>query len=202
MESGKYYVLSDGNNLTEGMTKEQILDAIADATGQTITNVDDAFITKIKEQNKNVPIKIWVGTQAEFNALQVQYEDVLYIITDTDELAMLEAEIQQLKQNKEEFTVLTGNLIPLANSPVATVAVRLPSGYTIDNSVVISIMIYVNGRWTYGCLGNDPTNEYETKAHYFISGEDEQLVVFYAKRLEGNADVEIPFKATLHKYAQ
>lgn len=201
MESGKYYVLSAGNNLTEGMTKEQILDAIADATGQTITNVDDAFITKIKEQNKNVPIKIWAGTQAEFNALQVQYEDVLYMITDTDELAMLEAEIEQLKQTEYQMSVVSGTLVPLSSSPVATYAVRLPSGYTTDNCVVLSIMIYVNGRWTYGCLGNDPTNEYETKAHFYISGNEDLLAV-YAKRLQGNADVEIPFKATLYKYAQ
>lgn len=64
-----YYVICDDNCRFIGMTKEQIMAAIAEATGATPVHIDDAFITKIKEQNHQNPLKFWVGTEAEFNAI-------------------------------------------------------------------------------------------------------------------------------------
>ena len=81
----KYYVICDNDCLFESMTKEQIYDAIANATGNTPTSVDEAFITKILEQNKQESMKFWRGTQAEYNALQEVSADTYYIITDRDE---------------------------------------------------------------------------------------------------------------------
>lgn len=86
MDTGKYYVLAEGNNLFEGMTKEQIIAAIAEATGTTPTSVDAAFITKIKEQNKNQAIKFWIGTTAEYNALEEYEPNCFYIFSDSDEM--------------------------------------------------------------------------------------------------------------------
>jgi hypothetical protein len=65
----KYYVLCRDNCKFEGMTKEQIIAAIAEATGNTPTNIDDAFITKLLDQNKNAAMRLWVGTEAEYNAV-------------------------------------------------------------------------------------------------------------------------------------
>lgn len=69
MEERKYFVLCESNCKFESMTKEQIIAAIAEATGTTVMNVDAAFITKLKEQNRGDNIKFWVGTQAEYNAI-------------------------------------------------------------------------------------------------------------------------------------
>ena len=80
MAEKTYYVLCADDCKHEGMTKEQIVAAIAEATGSTPTGVDDAFITKIKEQNANAAMKIWVGTRAQYNALTEKDADTLYFI--------------------------------------------------------------------------------------------------------------------------
>ena len=56
MSERNYYVLCDDNCRFESMTKEQIIAAIAEATGHTPEDIDAAFITRIKEQNKNMII--------------------------------------------------------------------------------------------------------------------------------------------------
>lgn len=85
----KYYVLCGDNCKFEGMTKEQILAAIAEATGATVTEIDNAFISKIKEINKGATVQIWLGTTAEYNAIQEKRSDVFYIKTDDAALADL-----------------------------------------------------------------------------------------------------------------
>ena len=75
MSERKYYLICDDDCRFEGMTKEQIMAAIAEATGNTPVSIDEAFITKIKELNGNTDLTFWKGTQAEFNALG---------LTDTD----------------------------------------------------------------------------------------------------------------------
>lgn len=78
-----YYVLCDDNCRYVGMTKEQIIAAIAEATGSTPTNIDSAFITQIKEQNKNNAMKIWVGTRAEFNAITPAADTLYFFPSET-----------------------------------------------------------------------------------------------------------------------
>lgn len=85
-ENRTYYVICEDNCKFESMTKEQIIAAIAEATGETPVHIDDAFITKIKEQNHNGTLKWWVGTQAQYNAIATKDAATLYIITDFDEL--------------------------------------------------------------------------------------------------------------------
>lgn len=101
MSERNYYVLCDDNCKFEGMTKEQIFEAIAEATGNTPVNIDDAFITKIKEQNSNIALKFWIGTQAEYNALESHIEDCFYITTDETDFERLEREVEQLTEDVE-----------------------------------------------------------------------------------------------------
>lgn len=83
MSERNYYVLREDNCKFESMTKEQILAAIEQAvTDGEITNVDTGFVTKLKEQNANAAFKVWVGTQAQYNALTTTDNDCLYLITD------------------------------------------------------------------------------------------------------------------------
>lgn len=106
MSERNYYVICDDNCKFESMTKEQIIAAIADATGVVPEgiDVDAAFVTKIKEMNANKKIKWWFGTTAEFNALETKEADTVYILTDDDTAESLDAEIQDLKETVADFT--------------------------------------------------------------------------------------------------
>ena len=90
MADKKYYVLCGSNCKYESMTKEQIIAAIAEATGKTATDVDAAFITKIKDINKGAAVQIWLGTTAEYKAISNKRSDVFYIKTDDSTLADIE----------------------------------------------------------------------------------------------------------------
>lgn len=83
MSERKYYCICDSNCKFETMTKEQILAAIAQAveTG-SVGNCDTGFITKVKEQNNGLCVTFWVGTQAQYNALDSKAENCMYIISD------------------------------------------------------------------------------------------------------------------------
>lgn len=83
MSGRKYFCFCESNCKFETMTKEQILAAIAQAaeTGLTIDE-DAAFITKVKEMNAGGMVTFWVGTQAQYNALESVDKNCLYIITD------------------------------------------------------------------------------------------------------------------------
>lgn len=85
MSDRNYYVLCDDNCKFPGMTREQVLAAIAEATGNTVENVDDAFITKVREVNSNGNLRFWVGTTAEYNAIVAAgkvEKGCFYILTD------------------------------------------------------------------------------------------------------------------------
>lgn len=89
-----YYVVSDDKCFYEGMTKEQILAAITQAIEtHEIHDVDTGFVTTLKEGNKNSALSFWVGTTAEYNAIDPKVENCLYILTDDTELEDLEEQI-------------------------------------------------------------------------------------------------------------
>lgn len=115
MSERTYYVICEDNCKFEGMTKEQILAAIAEATGATPTHIDDAFITKIKEINKNAALKFWIGTQAEYNAIETPEANCFYIFTDSDELSEIE---EIAKETAEEVCGKFGKV--LYNGPSVT----------------------------------------------------------------------------------
>lgn len=97
-----YYVIGAGNNLYEGMTKEQILAAITQAIEtHTISDVDTGFVTTIKEKNKNNPLSVWVGTEAEYNAIQNKQPNCLYIKTDDSTLEAIAEQIAEIESINE-----------------------------------------------------------------------------------------------------
>ena len=112
MESGKYYVISAGNNLTESMTKEQILSAITQAVeSHTIADVDTGFVEKIKEQNSATNLKFWVGSTAQYNALATKEQGCFYLLTDDPQFEDMESSIENLltdvAQLQSDFASLT-----------------------------------------------------------------------------------------------
>ncbi len=79
----KYYCFCGSNCKYETMTKEQILAAITQAVENgSVGNCDTGFITKVKEQNGGSCVTFWVGTQAQYNAIETKEQNCLYIITD------------------------------------------------------------------------------------------------------------------------
>ena len=104
MESGKYYVIGYGNNLYESMTKEEILAAITQAvSSHTIGNVDTGFVTTLKEQNNNNGLKVWIGTTAEYNAIQNKERNCLYILSDDTILEDIETLVNSLSMQVERI---------------------------------------------------------------------------------------------------
>ena len=89
----KYFCFCADNCKFETMTKEQILAAIAQAAeGGLVFDADAAFITKVKEGNAGKEISFWVGTEAQYNALDSIDPNCIYIKTDsTEKQDMLDA---------------------------------------------------------------------------------------------------------------
>ena len=83
----KVYALDEGGNRIETLSAEQILEAIETAikTGEIPAELQ-TFIDTIREQNKGAGLKFWLGTQAEFLALESTSEDVIYFINDSTNL--------------------------------------------------------------------------------------------------------------------
>lgn len=70
MSTRPVYVICSDDCRFEGMTREQILTAIQQAVADGyVSDPDSAVISKIKEINKSGTAQVWVGTEAEFNAI-------------------------------------------------------------------------------------------------------------------------------------
>lgn len=99
----KYYCFCSSNCKYETMTKEQILAAIAQAiTTGKVGECDTGFVTKVKETNGGGYVTLWVGTQAQYNALDRVENNCLHIITDDTSADDLLATVKQMATAAEE----------------------------------------------------------------------------------------------------
>ena len=96
-----YNVVRTDGVFFEGMTREQIYELVHGTTGKIPEGIDEAFITKLKEANKGDVVRMWVGTNAEYNALEAKLDDVLYIITDDTFYEDLEEEMRTTRNGIE-----------------------------------------------------------------------------------------------------
>lgn len=110
MPNNPYYVFDANLCKAEGLTREQIINAIAEATGVTPQNVDDGFISTILENNHSRSINIWKGSRAEFNALESKSSNTLYIIDDDTTIADFEALVNECAQNLNDMADNLGNV--------------------------------------------------------------------------------------------
>lgn len=93
------YGLDAGANEHLTMTKEQIIAAIMQAVSTgVIKDVDAGFITKIQEMNENKSIKLWIGTMAQFNALENKDENTLYIFSDDPTISEIGAKFDEIDE--------------------------------------------------------------------------------------------------------
>ena len=124
MSEKKYYCFCGSNCRYETMTKEQILAAIAEATGVAVAGGDAGFITKVKETNGGGYVTFWVGTQEQYNALQTYEKNCMYIVTDETTGADFEKAIAAAVEHIQS----TGN----PHNVTAAQAGAVPAGY-IEN---------------------------------------------------------------------
>lgn len=95
-------------NLFLTMTKEQILTAILNAVNEgTLGDIDAGFVTKIQEINDLRALRFWVGTMAEFHALEEKDSDTLYLFTDDPTLNEIQQAITELEQRIETAQTYT-----------------------------------------------------------------------------------------------
>lgn len=80
-------------------TQEQVIALIQAAINEgSLENcTGDVLISKIQETNKNMGLKFWVGTQAEYNALTTKSSDTHYIISDDNTISGMNAAIAALQ---------------------------------------------------------------------------------------------------------
>lgn len=98
-----YYVTQKDGVLIEGLTKEQIYELVSSTTGKTPQGVDEAFITKLKEYNKNGNASIWIGSSAEYNAIEVKDQNTLYVVID-------DPYFDDLKQTLDDLATAVNNI--------------------------------------------------------------------------------------------
>lgn len=123
-----YYVICDDDCKYEGMTKEQILSAIEQGLAQGyVSDPDSAVFSKIKEICANAATQIWVGTEAQFNAIspapavgksvvRVGTDGVMYLCSDDSTLNDLSEHLSN-KDNPHGVTfnqVVGGNTVPVS----------------------------------------------------------------------------------------
>lgn len=99
MADSTVYAIDEGGNRIPTLSGEKIIEAIqtAIATGE-IPDELQTFIDTIKEQNKGAGLKFWLGTQAEFLALESTSEDVIYFINDSANLRDVANALDELKK--------------------------------------------------------------------------------------------------------
>ena len=150
-----YYVLTDDDCKYEAMTKEQTITAIEQAVENgVVSDPDGAVISKIKEIRANGIAQIWLGTEAQFNALspapsvgytfvRVGANGIMYICTDDQTSSNLLNHATN-KNNPHEVTAAQiGAATESALAAKATTArytATIPaSGWSASNTVTVAV---------------------------------------------------------------
>lgn len=101
--------------LDETFTKAQILNIISQAVENgKIHNVDWGAVSVLKEINKNQPLRFWIGTNAEYEAINHKENNVLYIKTDDTSAAEVKNSITDLKSKDEYLEGFTKSVSDMA----------------------------------------------------------------------------------------
>lgn len=115
MADTKVFALDEGKNAYETLTREQITAAIMQAVNEgTIGDLDAGFITKIQEMNQKGLLRFWVGTMAEFNALETKDPDTLYLFSDDPTVDDIEEAIEAVENSVSalEANLEAGAVVP------------------------------------------------------------------------------------------
>lgn len=193
------YVICNNNCKYEGMTKEQILTAIMQAVNEgTIGNIDTGFITTLKTIN-GLPLRFFVGTQAEYNAL-ANKSDLFAIITDDTNKDNITKIIEELRKTLSDLVVnLSKGLFVVAKSSIATKAERDDKGNIIDKTYgnfaqswvgtsLLGDTLALNGEGTYlfTVYVRDAYAEFRASAIAYFDGNNETVSMLNCVPLSDN----------------
>lgn len=193
-DNGKFYVIRGDKVLIESMTKEEIHNAIVQAVEQgEIGDIDKGFITSIKEQNRNVDLKVWRGTYAEYNALQSIDPNTHYIITDENFKEQLNTLTEQFASFKDYMIALMQNhdtkINALANATfyyndVTAVELNV-NGYVTGGGTIIRFALPKNKEFYTG--GSIPRPDSDPDWDYWVRANNIEDIAFDMKaRQSGN----------------
>ena len=148
MAERTFYVVNKDDCLTEGMSKEQILTAIEQSLEQGyVSNPDGAVFSKIKEMRANGTAQIWIGTEAQFNAIspaptigksvvRIGENGVMYICSDDSTLNDLSNHLND-KNNPHSVTfrqVVGADVLPTSKGGTGNTSGRAASAASADTA--------------------------------------------------------------------
>lgn len=96
------YVTREDGAFIQSMSKQEVEELVSD-----VQNLGDVAISEIVETNRQKPKKVWLGTSAEYDALQTKDENTVYFVTGdvfqqiNDKIAEIESSIDELKSEVE-----------------------------------------------------------------------------------------------------
>lgn len=153
MSEIKAYGFCENDCRREVYTKEQtvaLLQAAID-NGSLASCTGNVIISEVQEINKNVGLKFWLGTQAEYNAIENYSADVHYIITDDTTLESLNNAVAALQADESVTTtkLATGSVTTekLANGAVTAekiAAGAIPPGVSYSK-IVLDTVTFTDG---------------------------------------------------------
>ena len=93
-------------------------------------------VESLLERNNNLPVSLWVGTQAEYDAIAIKDENRLYIISDDDS-------IQRMIETAAGYTDISPD-VDLSYGDVVTVSNQ---DYIAAMFTRKTAMVHVRGQW-------------------------------------------------------
>jgi hypothetical protein len=83
------YVIEDSDEVYSFNALERLVHITVDELNQTLTDqLENGAVKSLRETNKNAPFRFWVGTQAEYDALDQEQKNSVncyYLITDEND---------------------------------------------------------------------------------------------------------------------
>lgn len=142
----KYYVLCDANCKFEGMTKEQILTAIAQAVENgTVGDIDTGFVTTVKTIT-GAPLKFFAGTQYEYEQLTDEQRQNLFAIITND--VTKEGISEMLSEHSETLSELSEKTAAQENwrDSVMDGSTAVKNAEVATTAATADAAIYLNGK--------------------------------------------------------
>ncbi len=119
VDAGQYDVILDLTRRVDGavykanMNIEQVEDAVEAA--EAAAEKAETKVESLIERNGKKPVSLWVGTQAEYDAIPVKDESRLYIITD-DEINQNATDFEDIQNKLAEHGLTIDSLVERATT--------------------------------------------------------------------------------------
>lgn len=198
-DTPKVYVLDEAKNAFEGMTKEQVITAIEnmESTGSP-GDIDAGFISKILDLNKKGKLRFWVGTQAEFRALESTEENVLYLLSDDPTIDDLGAKIDEVEENVDALSSSTASQIETINRRLDDLGFKEGvAGFVGEASPTVNSLtkqgrvVLLNLEWTGTATGVTIPEGFRPPASTSGAGPDFAIVYEHDNPLGSGTVVEV-----------